>query len=242
MIAPNDFVSVISPKCHLSRSLVDNIKTGLCRFVFHLRLLLISTLSFISRQQITNPKYIVSFADVQHTHGLISTSIGLSMRIGAQFFQDGVLRIKCVASISPILWSGNRETVIQQQGLQQFEIPLPSIDTREVLFLGESCSAILRSKASENVRFGVLKIPQEISSTDTSVTPCPTLIQSFLSSSFIHSKIERNYNQINSSTANCKHFVTQICLSMKLLDDRRRRNVSIPLRRCAKGRGGGKGK
>lgn len=182
MIAPNDFVSLhISPvSSHLSLSLArGQHKNRTLSICFHLRLLLISTLSFISRQQITNPKYIVSFADVQHTHGLISTSIGLSMRISAQFFQDGVLRIKCVASISPVIWSGNRETVIQQQGLQQFEIPLPSIDTREVLFLGESCSAILRSKASENVRFGVLKIPQEISSTDISVTPCPTLIQSF---------------------------------------------------------------
>lgn len=145
MIAPNDFVSLsYLPSVISLAPLVDNIKTGLCRFIFFL----ISTLSFISRQQITNPKYVVSFADVQHTHGLISTSIGLSMRISAQFFQDGVLRIKCVASISPVIWSGNRETVIQQQGLQQFEIPLPSIDTREVLFLGESCSAILRSKAS----------------------------------------------------------------------------------------------
>jgi hypothetical protein len=62
------------------------------------------------------------------------------MRINPQYFEDGILRIKCVASISPSIWSGNKETVIQQQGLQQFEIPLPSIDTREVLFLGElSC-------------------------------------------------------------------------------------------------------
>jgi hypothetical protein len=59
------------------------------------------------------------------------------MRVNPQYFEDGVLRIKCVASISPSIWSGNKEAVIQQQGLQQFEIPLPSIDTREVLFLGE---------------------------------------------------------------------------------------------------------
>lgn len=91
----------------------------------------------LSRQQIANPKYIISYPDVHHPHGLIGTSIGLNMKINSQYFEDGVLRIKCVASISPIIWSGNKETVIQQQGLQQFEIPLPSIDTREVLFLGE---------------------------------------------------------------------------------------------------------
>lgn len=106
------------------------------------RQFLISTLYFISRQQITNPKYIISYPEVHHQHGLISTGIGLNMRINSQYFEDGVLRIKCVASISPIIWSGNKETVIQQQGLQQFEIPLPSIDTREVLFLGELCVAV----------------------------------------------------------------------------------------------------
>lgn len=102
--------------------------------VFHVWHFLISTLYFISRQQITNPKYIISYPDVHHTHGLISTSIGLNMRINSQYFENGVLRIKCVASISPSMWT---ETVIQQQGLQQSpNIPAPSIDTREALFLG----------------------------------------------------------------------------------------------------------
>jgi hypothetical protein len=57
------------------------------------------------------------------------------MRINSQYFEDGVLRIKCLASISPTIWSGNKETVISS--LQQFpDIPAPSIDTREALFLG----------------------------------------------------------------------------------------------------------
>lgn len=105
--------------------------------VFHVWHFLISTLYFISRQQITNPKYVISYPDVHHsTHGLISTSIGLNMRINSQYFEDGVLRIKCVASISPTIFL-NKETVIQQQGLQQFpDIPAPSIDSREALFLG----------------------------------------------------------------------------------------------------------
>jgi hypothetical protein len=87
--------------------------------------------------QITNPKYIIHYPDSHHNHGLISTSIGLSMRIAPQYFEQSLMRIKCVASISPVIWSGNKETIIQQQGLQQFEIPLPSIDTREAMFLGK---------------------------------------------------------------------------------------------------------
>lgn len=90
----------------------------------------------LSRQQITNPKHTITYPEAHHQHGLITTSVGLNMKINSQYFENGVLRIKCVASISPTIWSGNKETVIQQQGLQQFEIPLPSIDTREVLFLG----------------------------------------------------------------------------------------------------------
>lgn len=95
------------------------------------------TLYFISRQQITNPKYVISYPDIHHsTHGLITTSIGLNLRINSQYFESGVLRIKCVASISPTIFL-NKETIIQQQGLQQFpDIPAPSIDSREALFLG----------------------------------------------------------------------------------------------------------
>lgn len=87
--------------------------------------------------QITNPKYIIHYPDSHHIHGLISTSIGLNMRISPQYFENNMMSIKCVASISPVIWSGNKETIIQQ-GLQQFEIPLPSIDTREAMFLGET--------------------------------------------------------------------------------------------------------
>jgi hypothetical protein len=115
------------------------------------------------------------------------------MRINSEYFEDGILRIKCVASISPTIWSGNKETVIQQQGLQQFpDIPAPSIDTREALFLGKA-----RKKRRKIV------IVKHI------------LIQSIFF--FIRSEIERNYNQINDYTAKCKHFISQIPLSMKQL-------------------------
>lgn len=125
--------------------------------VFHLRHFLISTLYFISRHQITNPKYIISYPD-SHQHGLIGTAIGLNTRISSQYFEDGVLRVKCVASISPIIWSANRETVIQQQGLQQFDIPLPSIDTREVLFLGR-CTCVNHSEPQRVRRKCVDSLP-----------------------------------------------------------------------------------
>ena len=159
---------------------------------------------FISRQQITNPKYIISYPEIRHTHGLISTSIGLNMRINSHYFEDGVLRIKCVACISPIIWSENKETVIQQQGLKQFDIPLPSIDTREVLFLGKIRFSLL-SDCCQRFLFILLtcvKIQKDLKSLISIVV----LIQSIFC--FMHSKIERNYNQINNSTSKCKHFIS----------------------------------
>lgn len=89
--------------------------------------------------QIINPKYIISYPEVQHPHGLVTTILGLKLRINSQYFEDGAMRIKCVASISPVLWTNDKEKVLQQQ-LQQFhneQIPQPSIDTREVVFLGK---------------------------------------------------------------------------------------------------------
>jgi hypothetical protein len=54
-----------------------------------------------------------------------------------QYFEHNTMTIKCVASISPIIWSSKKETtVVQHQQLQEFDIPPPSIDTREAMFLG----------------------------------------------------------------------------------------------------------
>lgn len=145
MITPNDYVSVISSysishgrtgesqKRKMSTGAIGP-NTRVVSYVWHF---LILALYFISRQQI-NPKYVIIYSDVYQINGLISTKIGLHMKISPQFFENGLLRIKCVAIISPFnIWSGNKETFIQQQGLQQSDIPLPSIDTREVLFSGE---------------------------------------------------------------------------------------------------------
>lgn len=66
------------------------------------------------------------------------------MRIQPQYFEHNTMTIKCVASISPVIWSGKKETTIIQQGLQQFDIPPPSIDTREAMFLGKKIKLYIR--------------------------------------------------------------------------------------------------
>jgi hypothetical protein len=121
-------------------------------YFYHVTWKMFNVLNIYAHMQITNPKYIIHYPDTHHNHGLISTSIGLSMRITPQFFEHNTMRIKCVASISPVIWSGNKETIIQQ-GLQQFEIPLPSIDTREAMFLGEFCSLFLQLECERKISF-----------------------------------------------------------------------------------------
>lgn len=121
-------------------------RTYECRQRACLCIHIISIQIYFMGTQITNPKYIIHYPDTHHNHGLISTSIGLNMRISPQYFEQNTMSIKCVASISPVIWSGNKETIIQQQGLQQFEIPLPSIDTREAMFLGKKFTFICQIK------------------------------------------------------------------------------------------------
>lgn len=96
---------------------------------------------------------------MSHNHGLKTSSIGLKIRVNPKYFENGVLQVKCVATVSPTMWNANSnhntnnnnhdrigENIVQQQ-LKQYtkdeQIPLPSIDTREAVFLGEFLEAPL---------------------------------------------------------------------------------------------------
>jgi hypothetical protein len=78
---------------------------------------------------------------MNHAHGLLTSSVGLKIRVNPKYFDNGFLQVKCVATLSPTMWNSQEranDNVLQQQ-LKQFkneQIPLPSIDTKEVTFLG----------------------------------------------------------------------------------------------------------
>lgn len=63
-----------------------------------------------------------------HPQGLITTTLGLEMDIEAHHFQDGEMRVKCVASVSPVLWQGDKENVFRRRMLEH----------QETMLLGES--------------------------------------------------------------------------------------------------------
>lgn len=64
-----------------------------------------------------------------HSHGLITTSLGLNIPVDGRHFYDGIMKVRCVASLSPSLWQNGRESVLHRR---------PSLmDNREAMLLGE---------------------------------------------------------------------------------------------------------
>lgn len=64
-----------------------------------------------------------------HAHNLITTSLGLNTPVDGRHFFDGIMRVRCVASLSPSLWQNGRESIVHRR---------PSLmDSREAMLLGE---------------------------------------------------------------------------------------------------------
>jgi hypothetical protein len=64
-----------------------------------------------------------------HAHGLITTSLGLNIPVDGRHFYDGMMRVKCVASLSPLLWQNGRESIVKKTAL---------MDNREAMLLGNT--------------------------------------------------------------------------------------------------------
>uniref|UniRef100_A0A182VYN7 Ig-like domain-containing protein n=1 Tax=Anopheles minimus TaxID=112268 RepID=A0A182VYN7_9DIPT len=79
---------------------------------------------------VTDPNNIIHYPSVQNPHGLISTFLGLSMVVNHRHYIDGTIRIKCVASLSPVIWRRGQESVVQWEQ--------PTIDNRVAMLLVKS--------------------------------------------------------------------------------------------------------
>ena len=74
-------------------------------------------------------RYLIRYNDTVHKHGLITSTLGLRLTAEPGHFHNGAMRVKCLASISPVLWKGGKESVVQRQpGI---------IDNREAMLLGK---------------------------------------------------------------------------------------------------------
>uniref|UniRef100_A0A1A9ZZA6 Ig-like domain-containing protein n=1 Tax=Glossina pallidipes TaxID=7398 RepID=A0A1A9ZZA6_GLOPL len=86
---------------------------------------------FINDEAVVEKLNLIKYNDTIHRHGLITTTLGLEKMVEAENFHKGAMRVKCVASLSPVLWKGDKESVLQRRrpGL---------IDNREAMLLVHS--------------------------------------------------------------------------------------------------------
>lgn len=77
--------------------------------------------------QVSNPNYLTQYPDLHHSHGLVTTILGLNLAVEGKHFREGEMKVRCAASVSPILWKGGRESVVQRGPLGD----------REAMLLGE---------------------------------------------------------------------------------------------------------
>ncbi|XP_036325356.1 uncharacterized protein LOC118738527 [Rhagoletis pomonella] len=89
----------------------------------------------INDQPVLDESYLIAYNDTVHKHGLITSMLGLELTVDGRHFQDGTMRVKCLASISPALWSGDKESVLQRRR--------GTIDNREAMLLVHGSAARL---------------------------------------------------------------------------------------------------
>ncbi|XP_039293047.1 cell adhesion molecule 1 [Nilaparvata lugens] len=83
---------------------------------------------FINDQKVSNSRNLIHHKELVHQHGLVTSSLGLRLPVTTDHFRNGSMRVRCVASLSPVLWQGDKESVVQRS-------PLPVYENREALLL-----------------------------------------------------------------------------------------------------------
>lgn len=73
-----------------------------------------------------NDRDLIHYDPHIYPHGLVSSILGLNLSIRSDhFITDGTMKVRCIATIAPLLWRGDKESVLQK------------IDKREALLLGK---------------------------------------------------------------------------------------------------------
>ncbi|KAG5894769.1 hypothetical protein JTB14_005205 [Gonioctena quinquepunctata] len=72
---------------------------------------------YINEQQIQKPEALIQFPAEHHQNGLVSSVLGLTFRLSSHHFRGGSMRVKCVASMMPMFYQSDRESVVQTQSL-----------------------------------------------------------------------------------------------------------------------------
>ncbi|XP_055609864.1 uncharacterized protein LOC129756856 [Uranotaenia lowii] len=85
---------------------------------------------FINDEPVTDSELLIPYPRFQNPHGLITSFLGLNVIVGPHHYERGIMRIKCVASLSPVLWREGKESILQWEQ--------PTFDNREAMLLVKS--------------------------------------------------------------------------------------------------------
>lgn len=106
---------------------------------------------------------VISYPPIVHQHGLITTVLGLHMQLDSSHFEDGLMRVKCVTSVSPLIAMHSSSTSAEGNAAEARESSLsayngnnrktnyaqrkpPLTDSREVFLIGKCiCHPVSRS-------------------------------------------------------------------------------------------------
>ncbi|XP_046680445.1 uncharacterized protein LOC124367556 [Homalodisca vitripennis] len=67
----------------------------------------------VNDQEVTSQNHLVVHPPVVHPHGLVTTSLGLRLPATPHHFHGGNMKLRCVACVSPVLWQGDMESVVE---------------------------------------------------------------------------------------------------------------------------------
>lgn len=96
---------------------------------------------YINEQPVQSDDYhLEEYPLLRHSHGMVSSSLGLRFTVAGQHFLHGSMRLRCVASVSHVLWQGDRESVVQR-------ITPPPETIMEALFLVRGSAARVTTPA-----------------------------------------------------------------------------------------------
>uniref|UniRef100_A0A1A9WJ64 Ig-like domain-containing protein n=1 Tax=Glossina brevipalpis TaxID=37001 RepID=A0A1A9WJ64_9MUSC len=87
---------------------------------------------FINEEAAHDELNLIRYNETIHRYGLITTTLGLQLTIETRHFHKGIMRVKCLASLSPMFWKSDKETVLQRRQRPGL------IDNREAMLLVHS--------------------------------------------------------------------------------------------------------
>lgn len=104
---------------------------------------------YINDEQVTDSNYLTHYRDLYHSYGLITTSLGLNIPVDGRHFFEGIMRVRCVASLLPSLL--HRESIVHHRR--------PSfMDSREAMLLVRSVGETLKPIATILIAISIINV------------------------------------------------------------------------------------